>query len=260
MNKWKRPPFTAFIFAFAVSISSWPVSKTTADDAASAAARCAAERRFDETFFDTRRDRSVEAAQIRLTRILKKRIEAIDRSCGLDDSQTKKLQLAGLGEIKRLVDDIAQQKQVFSSERRDRLAASRYLSESPEVLALRKKLRNGPFDENSLFAKTTRNVLTPEQAAKYAKRSALAAESNRTITPANVGDLVRFVLIQKDVYRVAWDRDGKHVGCLEYNKQLDVYVSLADQPARTIGQGTKVLELIGHPMEACWSPGATILR
>ena len=34
---------------------------------------------------------------------------------------------------------------------------------------------------------------------------------------------------------------AKHVGCLEHNKQLDVYLSLTDQPARTIGQGTKVL-------------------
>jgi hypothetical protein len=38
--------------------------------------------------------------------------------------------------------------------------------------------------------------LTPEQAAKYSKRSALAAGSNRVITPANVGDLVRIAKIQ----------------------------------------------------------------
>ena len=31
------------------------------------------------------------------------------------------------------------------------------------------------------------------------------------------------------------------MGCLEYCKQLDVYLPLADQPARTIGQGTKIL-------------------
>ena len=200
-----------------------------------------AEQNFDRTFFDARRDPSVEAAQVRLSRVLKKRIEAIHRSCGLTESQTKKLELAGRVGIKHLTDSIAEQKQAFLSEGRDDLAASRYLYESSEVLALRKKLRDGPFDEDSLFAKTIGNVLNPEQAAKYAKRSALATGSDRTITAANVGDLVRIAEIQKDVYRVAWDRHGKHVGCLEYNKQLDVYLPLADQPVRTIGQGAKVL-------------------
>jgi WD40 repeat protein len=241
MNISKRPPFTAFMIALAVSISSGLVSKTTADDAASSDARRVAAQKFDETFFDARRDLSVEAAQARLSRVLKTRIAAIHRSCGLNDSQTKKLELAGRGAIKRLIEIIAEQKQAFLSEERNYLAASRYLYESPQVLALRKKLRDGPFDEESLFAKTIGNVLIGEQAAKYAKRSALAAGSNRTITAANVVDLVRIAKIQKDVHRVEWDRDGKHVGCLEYNKQLDVYLPLADHPVRTIGQGTKVL-------------------
>jgi hypothetical protein len=161
MNKSKRPPFTAFIIAFAVSISSWSVSKTTADDAASSAAR--RKQKFDETFFDGKRDPSVEAAQVRLSRLLKTRIEAIHRSCGLNDSQTKKLELAGRGVIKQLIDSIAEQKQAFLSEARDDLAASRYLYEFPEVLALRKKLRDGPFDAESLFAKKIGNVLAPNR-------------------------------------------------------------------------------------------------
>ena len=247
MNKLRRPPFTTLFVAFAFSISLWPVSKTTADDAASPAAQRLAEQKFDETFFDTKRDPSVEAARIRLSRVLQKRIEAIHRSCELNDSQTRKLELVGRGAIKRLIDSIAEKKKTFLSERKDDLAALRYLSESSDVLALRKNLRDGPFDEGSLFAKTIGNVLTPEQAAKYSKRSALAARSGRTITRANVGDVVRIAEIQKDIYRVAWDRDGKYVGCLEYNKQLDVYLPLADQPARTIGQGRKILAFdFGH--------------
>ena len=241
MNKSNRPLFTAFIIAVAVSISSWPLSRTTADDAAGTAARREAERKFDGTFFDARRDPSVDAAQVRLSRVLKKRIEAIHRSCGLTESQTKKLELAGRGVIKRLIDNIAERKQAFLSEGRDDFAARKYLLESPEILALRKKLRDGPFEEESLFAKTIASILTPEQAAKYAKRSALAAQSNRRITTASVGDLVRIAELRKDVYRVEWDRDGKHVGCLEYNKQLDLYLPLADLPVLTIGQGRKVL-------------------
>ncbi len=265
MNKATRPLSAAFIVTFAASISVSRVPKATADDALKFAAPVApvpdprprdvppddrardpertrlAEQRFDQTFFDVRRDRSTEAAQVRLGRILQKRIEAIHRSCGLDDSQKKKLELVGRGAIRRLFDSISAQKQVFLSEDRDQSATFKFLFESPDVLALRKKLRDGPFDEESIFAKTMRTVLTPEQAGKYAGRAAIAARSNRRITAADVGDLVRIARFQKDVYRVAWDRDGKHVGCLEYNKQLDLYLPLTDRPVRTIGQGIKVL-------------------
>jgi hypothetical protein len=242
MNNSKRPTPKAFIIAVAASIGTWPVSITTADDNANSAARGAAERKFDAKFIDARRDPSGEAAQVRLSRVLRKRIEAIDRACDLNDAQTKKLELAGRGVIKQLlVESISAQKQDFLSEDRDDLSAARYLSENPSILALRKKLRDGPFDEESLFAKTMRHVLTPVQAEKYAGRFARAKRSNQIITSANVGDLVRIAAMQKDVYRVAFDRDGTHVGCLEYNKQLGVYVPLADQPVRTIGEGKRVL-------------------
>ena len=56
------------------------------------------------------------AAQVRLSRVLKKRIEATHRSCGLNHSQTRKLELAGRGAIKQLFDSIAEQKQAFLSE------------------------------------------------------------------------------------------------------------------------------------------------
>jgi hypothetical protein len=241
MNTWKRAPFKAFIVTFAFSISAWPDSKATADDAAKSTARRSAEQIFDQRFFDVRRDPSAEAAQVRLGRVLQKRIEAIHRCCGLDDSQTKKLELAGRGVIRHLFDSISAQKQAILSKDREEVAAARNLFEIPDVPALREKLRNGPFDEQSLFGKTMRTVLTPEQAGKYAGRAAIAARSNRRITATNVGDLVRIARFQKDVYRVAWDRDGKHVGCLEYNKQLNLYLPLADKPVRTIGQGMMVL-------------------
>ena len=242
MDKSQRPPFTAFMIA--VGCFNHFVARLKNDRRRRGQFRWrqhAAEQQFDGRFFDAKRDPSVEAAQIRLTRVLKKRIEAIDRSCKLDASQTKKLELAGRTVIKRLFDSIAERKHAFLSEGRNDLAATKYLYESPEILALRKKLRDGPFDEESLFAKTVANILTPQQAARYAKRSALATQSNRKITTANVGDLVRIAEFQKDVYRVAWDRDGKHVGCLEYRNALDVYLPLADQPVRTFGQGANVL-------------------
>src|SRR5262249_19039717 len=146
--------------ACAAATGAWPPSTTIADDKADSAARGAAEQKFNATFFDQRRDPSAEAAQVRLSRVLKKRIEAIDRACGLNDAQTKKLELAGRGVIKQLLETISAQKQDFLSEDRDDLSAARYLSENSIVLALRKELRDGPFDEKSLFAKTIRNVLT----------------------------------------------------------------------------------------------------
>jgi hypothetical protein len=241
MNQSQPPRSWAFLVACAVSIGAWHASTTTGEDEVKAAARRMAEQKFDTTFYEIRRDVSAEAAQVRLRNVLRKRIEALDRVCGLNDAQVKKLELVGRGGIKQLFESISAQKQDFLSEERDGLAAARYLHEQPLVLALRKKLRDGPFDEESLFAKTMQNVLTSEQLEKYADRSARAKRSNQRITAANVGDLVRIGLMQKDVYRVAFDREGTHVGCLEYNRQLDLYLPLADQPVRTIGVGKRVL-------------------
>ena len=241
MTHAKRRPLAAFFIAFSVSSSLSFVSNATADDAANSPGRSVAEERFDQTFFDATRDASAEAVQVRLSRVLKQRIEAINRCCRLNDSQTKKLEFVGRGTIKHVIESIAAQKQAFLSEERDDLSAARYLYESPEILALRKTLRDGPFDEESLFAKSVVGVLTPEQAARYAERFAIAGGSHRKITAANVGDLVRIAKNQRNVYRVAWDRDGKHVGYLELSNQVDIYLPSADQPIHTIGKGKQVL-------------------
>jgi WD40 repeat protein len=236
----RRPQSAALMIVCAACVSLWSISQTTADEWASSAARRELERKFDATFFDPRRDASAEAAQARLSRLLKTRIEAIHRACGLSEAQAAKLELAGRAVIKRLFEKLSAEKQEFLSKPRDDLTAARYFYESPAILELRSKFRNGPFDDESPFAKSISNVLTPEQAVKYADRSARAKSSNRTITAANVGDLVRIAKMEKDVHQVGFNRDGTQLGLVEYKKQLDIHLPFADEPVRTLGQGKGV--------------------
>ena len=232
----RRPLSTALVVACTLSISPQPVSKAAADEKP-AAAKSAAEKQFDQTFFDRRRDPTLEAAEARLKRILKARIAAIDRACGLAEAQRAKLELAGQGAIIRFLENFAEQKRQFLAEPRDELAVTRHLFDSPAIVELRRKLRNGPFEEESAFATAVAKLLTAEQAAKYSNRIARAKTSNRTIAAENVGDLVRIAKLRKDVYQVEFNRAGTYVGFLEYNKQLDIYRPLADEPVRTLGRG-----------------------
>jgi len=68
-SKSRRPLSAALVVACTVAINSWPVLKTIGDDKAPSAASRVAEQKFDETFFDARRDPSAEAAQARLSPI-----------------------------------------------------------------------------------------------------------------------------------------------------------------------------------------------
>jgi hypothetical protein len=88
-------------------------------------------------------------------RVAGAKIQAIHRSRGLNDSQPRKLELVGRGVVKHFIDSIAEQKQAFLSEGRVDRDASRCLFESPEVLALRKKLRDGPRTIGSKGARAT---------------------------------------------------------------------------------------------------------
>ena len=225
-----------FAIFLGISVALVPSPRVSANDEEQVAVRSGLEKKFDATFFGNKTDLSIEATQIRLTRLLKKRIATIDRACGLTEAQIRKLELAGRGAIKQLVEGIAEQKARFLAEERDDLAASRFLYESPEILATRKKIRTGPFDEDSLFEKTLKTVLTPDQATQFAQRPTRAAASNKTITAANANDLVRTAQLQKDVYRITWNPDGKQVALLQYNKPVDVVIPPVDQPVRTFGK------------------------
>jgi hypothetical protein len=126
---------------------------------------------FDEVMFD--KVSNITDARARLLRRLRANVESVDRVCRLTDAQKQKLKLAGRGDIKRLSDRIEDlrerlQSRYFADENGRQLEAmARELSRigSP----LRREMELGPFGDGSLFAKTLRTLLTPDQAAEYAQ-------------------------------------------------------------------------------------------
>ena len=104
-------------------------------------------------------------AQRLLRFLLDKKIKGIDRICVLTDEQKQKLELAGRGDIERLLERIVRLREKYVS----LLEQSEKLKEllTGEVEPMRAVFRAGPFDEGSLFAKVRKSILTAGQAAQY---------------------------------------------------------------------------------------------
>ncbi len=81
----------------------------------------------------------------------------------LSDEQRHKLLLAGAGDIRHLFDRVEQLRSKYKRESLDQDRARRLLD---EIRPLRTELFEGPFGENSLFAKTRARILTPEGVAR----------------------------------------------------------------------------------------------
>jgi hypothetical protein len=124
-------------------------------------------------------------ARTRLDAILRQKVDAIDRICGLTDVQKQKLQLAGRGDVQRLFERVEDLRPKFQQTKAlpdgnigaglfgamDVNEIVKWAQElSKEAQPLRIVIEAGPFDDGSLFAKTLRKQLTPDQAAQYDRR------------------------------------------------------------------------------------------
>ena len=208
------------------------------------------ERINSRAFFRDGTKESVEAVKRHLDAVLKRRIEAIDRSCELSVTQKKRLELAGRGAIRQLFENVEEQIQSLEAkEAENKRDDMRRLIESPEFSLLRSKLRSGPFDDQSFFAKTIATVLTPDQQRVCQDRSRLAAISNKPITPENLVELVRVTKSERDVYKIVWNRTGDQVGFVEFGKQVDVFAPPAETKLRVFGEGKQVVSFDFSPDE-----------
>lgn len=99
----------------------------------------------------------------RLTELLRTKIGALHVACGLSQDQIRKLELAGQGDIARLLTRIEHRKQQYLPIRDENAdaAASDILQDSMTF----QRLIRDPFGDNSLFAKATKHKLTAEQYA-----------------------------------------------------------------------------------------------
>jgi len=124
---------------------------------------------FDQLVFGPRT--KGDDARLSAAAIVRVKIAAVERACQLTEAQIRKLELAGRGDIERLLDQVETARKRFEMYRvEDGNVPQIYdlASEARKVtVPLWDKLHSDIYDNpSSLFARTLRNVLTNEQAAK----------------------------------------------------------------------------------------------
>jgi hypothetical protein len=90
------------------------------------------------------------------------RIQDLERACGITEAQKKKLRLAGRGDIKRFFDKVEGLKRKFQQGQNDPNT-----NIWQEIQPLQVELNTGLFGDDSLYAKTIRRTLSPDQTAQF---------------------------------------------------------------------------------------------
>jgi hypothetical protein len=101
-------------------------------------------------------------ARNKLDSALALRIDDVDRICGVNEAQKKKLHLAGSGDIKRFFDRVEETKRRISSAK-----DNQFNNVWQEIQPLQTELNSGLFGDDSFFGKTVKRTLNEEQAARY---------------------------------------------------------------------------------------------
>jgi hypothetical protein len=112
---------------------------------------------FDFNVFGTTGD--VDPARAYMETLLTKKIYEIGWNRPLTSVQNKKLQLAGRGDIKRLLDRIEDERKTFEHLRTDLDRCEEFLM---RLQPLRLAIRRGPFGSESLFVKTLKKMRAVE--------------------------------------------------------------------------------------------------
>ena len=91
-------------------------------------------------------------------------VEELERMCGLSETQKKKLQLAGRGDIKRLFDQVEERRKKFQLVKNDQNKFNEFWQ---DVQPFQVVFSQGAFGPGSFFNKTLKNTLTSEQIASF---------------------------------------------------------------------------------------------
>jgi hypothetical protein len=119
--------------------------------------------RIDQMLFGSSRTEAARASD--LESILEARIASAERDRPLSDPEKKKLQLAGRGDIKYLLDRVEEVRAILDGNDRVRIALDDYQQLVNELRPLRATFSQGPFGDGSLFAKALRTIRQREQDA-----------------------------------------------------------------------------------------------
>jgi hypothetical protein len=103
-------------------------------------------------------------AKARLEANLALRIDDIERACAVTELQKKKLKLAGMGDIKRYYDRVEDLKRKYAAG-----AGSPQINNNiwQEMQPLQLELNGGLLGDASIFVKTIKSTLGPDQAKRY---------------------------------------------------------------------------------------------
>jgi hypothetical protein len=113
-------------------------------------------------------DRVPAGARQRLDAHLTVHLDEIERACKLTEVQKKKLQLAGRGDIKHFFDRYEEVKRNFKPINQNHPDFQEIWQKLwQDINPLQQSLQNGLFEEESLFAKSVSNTLTPAQKGGY---------------------------------------------------------------------------------------------
>ncbi len=127
---------------------------------------------FDLRFADP--GRQPQYGRRLLRSVTNRRIKAIDRICTLTAAQKQKLRTAGEGDTQRFLDTVEAVRAKFQTVPADEQLAFLKREASP----LRSAFDPASFDENSLFAKTLKTILTADQSAVYERSRVMGGERN----------------------------------------------------------------------------------
>jgi hypothetical protein len=110
--------------------------------------------------------RAATTAPVRkwLEQLLEPELQIVDHLCELTDAQRRKLQVAGRGEIRRLLDGIEERELKLQLLKDDDEKTDKLYH---EIEQLQRSVQFGPFGKGSLFRKALEVTLSAEQMVKY---------------------------------------------------------------------------------------------
>ena len=117
-----------------------------------------------------------EAVRDHLESRLIRVIDQVDQMYDLTPEQERKLELAGRGDIKRFFDRLAAMKKLFDRPEEDRVDDR---VNRGDIQSLRQEFQRNYFEDDSLFSKTLKRMLTSEQHTRYEERDRVASYRTR---------------------------------------------------------------------------------
>ncbi len=138
-----------------------------------------------------------KAARMQFDAGLRQRIALVDRVCRLTDAQRQKLELASLGDTKRLSDRVTEIDQIrvnWSIVKDDPEKVSTLLSRESQTLA--RRLLQATIIDDSLSIKALEHLLTDEQRVKYQPFRAVFRAGGHVQTPPRGSDDVHEIILR----------------------------------------------------------------